>query len=411
VALASPLLSSPREARRVEALPTPAERYAALDALRGGAMLLGVCLHAAITYMPSRMPDLTWGIYEADSSAVFDVVFWWIHAFRLPLFFALAGFFALLVLETKGTAGFLRHRAGRLLVPFLVGSALFVPMGFYYIWACKLAGGSHYEPLLDFIVQPENVAALLGPMHLWFLEDLLLLSLLLAAWRLLPIRRGRSQLVSVPPRPTWLDLVLPLLLALPAAVYLWLDPLPFVAHHNTFVPNVGRLIYYGYSFVAGTWIYRRRHRLREIFAFPGVHLCLSIPATAAMLWLLDRYLADELTGPGLALFGLSVALVAWLSVFGFVGLTLRLCQGKHPVLAYLADSAYWIYLCHMSLVGLLQLDLFFLDWPVGIKYAVVVLVAVSLGFMTYHTMVRYTFIGRCLHGPRTKASVMRCAAA
>ena len=70
------------------------KRLAAFDALRGGAMLLGVCLHGAIAYMPSRMPGLLWVVQDESTSPLFDVVFWWVHAFRLPLFFLVAGFFA-----------------------------------------------------------------------------------------------------------------------------------------------------------------------------------------------------------------------------------------------------------------------------------------------------------------------------
>ena len=35
-------------------------RFGALDALRAGAMFLGVCLHGAVSYMSGRMPGLLW---------------------------------------------------------------------------------------------------------------------------------------------------------------------------------------------------------------------------------------------------------------------------------------------------------------------------------------------------------------
>src|SRR5262249_25552570 len=90
-------LESPLAAAQVSEFP-----LGAIDALRGGAMLLGIVLHAAISYMPSRMPGLAWGVYEQETNWVFDVVFWWIHGFRLPLFFLIAGFFTGQAYESRG---------------------------------------------------------------------------------------------------------------------------------------------------------------------------------------------------------------------------------------------------------------------------------------------------------------------
>src|SRR5262249_35127103 len=95
-----------------------AGRIAALDALRGGAMLLGICVHSCLSYMRGGMPGLVWGIHEQNTSALFDCLFWWVHAFRLPLFFFIAGFFAVPLYDARGLRGFLVHRGKRLLVPF-----------------------------------------------------------------------------------------------------------------------------------------------------------------------------------------------------------------------------------------------------------------------------------------------------
>jgi len=62
-------------------------RYGGLDALRGLAVIGGVLLHSCVAYMPSRMPNLLWPVYDAAPTVVCDWVFWWLHCFRLPLFF------------------------------------------------------------------------------------------------------------------------------------------------------------------------------------------------------------------------------------------------------------------------------------------------------------------------------------
>jgi glucans biosynthesis protein C len=109
------------------------------------------------------------------------------------------------------------------------------------------------------------------------------------------------------------------------------------------------------------------------------------------------------TGPGTRLtFAVAAALVAWLSVFGFMGLALRCFRGRHAAAHYLADASYWVYLIHMPLVCLLQLDLFTLRLSAELKCCVVLGVTVLLSLLSYHSMVRYTAIGTFLHGARSR---------
>lgn len=163
-----------------------ADRLAGMDALRGGAMLLGVFIHAAISYIPTNLVDLHWGIREGETSSIVDALFWWVHACRLPLFFVIAGFFATMVLETKGTKGFATHRLKRLLLPFLVGLLAMLPPAYLYFWACGVVTGQVGNPsIFAFEIAPDTFAQMLGPMHLWFLQDLLILSGIFVAVRYL----------------------------------------------------------------------------------------------------------------------------------------------------------------------------------------------------------------------------------
>ena len=77
-------------------------RYHGLDALRGIAMLLGILVHASIPYF-SRLVNIEW-MWPADDdqSVVLLLLFDFIHAWRMPLFF-FAGW--LLRSSTFGTQG------------------------------------------------------------------------------------------------------------------------------------------------------------------------------------------------------------------------------------------------------------------------------------------------------------------
>jgi glucans biosynthesis protein C len=83
----------------------PHRRYHALDALRAAMMLLGLVLHAAISYIETPMPSL-WPYSDPQRSLAFDLTVFFIHVFRMPVFFVVAGFFAAFVYHRDGAARF-----------------------------------------------------------------------------------------------------------------------------------------------------------------------------------------------------------------------------------------------------------------------------------------------------------------
>jgi glucan biosynthesis protein C len=86
-------------------------RFRSLDSLQAAMMLLGLVLHAAMSCLVAPFP--VWPLYDPQRSAAFDLLFLWIHTFRTPVFFAVAGYFANLVSERCGREGFIRDRRRR----------------------------------------------------------------------------------------------------------------------------------------------------------------------------------------------------------------------------------------------------------------------------------------------------------
>src|SRR2546429_6907051 len=103
----------------MSALQDPA-RYHSLDALRGVMVLLGIYLHAAVAY--SEYGNWPWK--DGSTTRLFDVSLGLIHAFRMPVFYVMAGFFAALLLERRGAPGFLGNRAIPILLSLSAGWAV-----------------------------------------------------------------------------------------------------------------------------------------------------------------------------------------------------------------------------------------------------------------------------------------------
>ncbi len=102
---------------------TPVPRRSDLDALRASAMLLGIALHAALSFFPAF-----WVVSDSRQSPGFGVLFSAIHGFRMPLFFVMSGFFSAMLLARRGRRALVGHRFKRVLVPLLLGLFTIIPL-------------------------------------------------------------------------------------------------------------------------------------------------------------------------------------------------------------------------------------------------------------------------------------------
>ena len=114
-----------------------------LDALRAIAMLLGIVIHVALSFVP--MPSEGWFVHDSRSNSGFAVVLSVIHGFRMPLFFLLSGFFTAMLWRNRGLRALLVHRAKRILLPLLVGTLTIVPL----VWIVGLTAATTANPQTD----------------------------------------------------------------------------------------------------------------------------------------------------------------------------------------------------------------------------------------------------------------------
>ena len=119
------------------------ERYHDMDFIRAAAMLLGLVLHVCIFFMPPQ--KLFWGTGEYVGDEVNLQLLNFIHLFRMQLFFMMAGFFAQLVIERKGYWRLIGDRFKRVVIPFLVGVLILVPVHLVLM----NGGGIYYNNAFD----------------------------------------------------------------------------------------------------------------------------------------------------------------------------------------------------------------------------------------------------------------------
>jgi hypothetical protein len=384
----------------------PSGRLHGLDALRATALLLGVVLHASMSYFPVTI----WIVPDTDNSPVAGVIFFAIHLFRMTSFFLIAGLFAHMMLERRGTGGFIRDRASRIAGPL---AAFWFPMlaaiiaGLIWMAAIRNGGtiptGGPPPPPLTFETFPLT--------HLWFLWVLLILyvaMLILRAPFAMADRDGGWGRVVDRITGGLIGPWTPALMAAPLAVAFWLAPnwTPFFGiptPDTGLVPNPVALTAFGTAFGLGFLLDRRRDLLVRIERLWPVFTVVALGVGTGALILAGGPVPDltPVTDPELkATLAAVMALAVFASTLAVLSLALRFASGYSAVRRYLADASYWVYIVHLPLVMVGQILVVNETWPWFVKFGVVIAGTMAISLLTYQLLVRHSFIGGWLNGRR-----------
>ena len=380
--------------KRSEAAAIP--RYHSLDRLRAVAMLLGVVLHSSVHYFVLPAPELQ--VYlDRNTSRPLELLFSFIHAYRMPVFFVIAGFFAAFLLDTRGAKAFALHRLNRIAVPLAVGTLVLFPLVALCTFYAQLSttGPRMTEADIGMIVDGLF-------MHLWFLYHLLLFSA--AATGVCHLASGLPERVREAAVETFGRIVqspvAPIVLAAPAALGLFQMDFWTFDYSSSPLPPPRLLSVYGLYFVFGWFLFKRRDVLGGFRARAWGHLLAGV-----VLFGLYRYFYAQKAGPDAPpiehlLAVVCLALSVWLVIYASLGLFQRYLDKPSAVWRYVSDASYWVYLIHLPITIALAPVLASVDVFAEIKFAFVFLTASVMSLLSYHYLVRDTFIGARLNGRR-----------
>ena len=423
-------------------------RYHGLDALRGFAMILGVVIHASMFYVEGIGASLGYEMTGKvpPSSSVIGGLFLFIHLWRMPFFFLLAGFFTRLMIQKRGVRKLLSNRFVRIFIPLIIGMTIYNLLEFDTL----TSGNMH---------------------HLWFLRDLLLMYLIASLISYINRKTGfltqlLSQidgLFSSPKNLLWLTVII-LPISFSAKIFgiynsiltiIFLPPGPFFSFGLLF-------------FFIGWFIHRNPHLLSALSKHWKIYLsvgvvffvvlvsCLTISGNftkkaendritekqAKVLFedyelVIDGMLKDgkitqeqaderiksyrlDLVAKIQSSEGLSEAgsemvelyallfvipagilspFATFLIILGFIGGAEIFFQKKRAWVRYLVDASYWIYIVHLFIVFAIA-EIILSDTELHPILAVFINVSVSMliCIVTYHIIVRHTPIGWVLNG-------------
>jgi peptidoglycan/LPS O-acetylase OafA/YrhL len=383
------------------------ERLHALDAVRGGALLLGVIGHMSMSFWPIPF----WPIRDNDPSSFLLTSFGVAHIFRMSLFFVMAGFFARLLFEKRGPRGFVADRAKRIAVPLLVSwPLLFAAFIAVIIWSAIRAGtfeAMQAQP------PPGLTWSTIPLLHTWFLYVLLWLYVATLAVvglvRLVDRNGAIARAADGVVRAIVKTHLAPIVLGLPlfavfAFAQSWIQWGGIRTPDAGLVPNLAACVGFATAFGFG-WLLQRQTELLSVWrrwwplhlaaAAGSTLVCLSYaalsanPTAIAELSLTHRLLSS-------AVYPLAI----WTWSFGLIGLATAILTKENKTIRYLADSSYWIYLIHLPVAMVFQVLFANAAWPWFVKFPLMLAISMALMLLSYQLLVRNTFIGSVLNGKR-----------
>lgn len=395
---------------------SPADgRCRPIDRLRTLITLMVLGHHAVLAYHPYAppvasdwsAPPMIWRAFpvvDAARAPGFDLLVAFNDMHFMALMFLIAGLFAWRGLAHKGAAGYLRDRARRLGIPFLVAAGILAPLAYYasYLQAGGAPGpGAYWQAWSTLGVWPAGPA--------WFLWVLLAFSALVALMHRLAPDWGRAlaaRASGLAARPWRLFLAL---FVLSAVLYLPLSQTIGAMHWFEFGPftaQTARVGYYALYFAIGAvlgtqdlgqGLMRRDGALaRHWLRWTNIAALVFV---VAMAFIIATFVAASKGGVGRPLWlaaDLGFAASGAATSLMWLALCARFGHGGGRAWTSLERNAYGMFLVHYVYVAWLQFALLDVAIPGMAKGALVFGGTVLLSWATTAVLRRIPAVARVI---------------
>ncbi len=359
-------------------------------------MLLGVVLHSAITYGAINYGD-AWSLKDASSTnAIYDMMVWVIHVFRMPIFFSVAGFFSALLFYERSSKKMIQNRLKRVLYPFLLFLFVLWPfIVFAWVFTGETISGNEaaFSTTLKAMTDP-LIYIPKNTFHLWFLNYLIYF--VAFSWVLALIMKKLVKLSQIVKKIFELffryTIITPIIFASFSFLLFYLLDVEDIDNNTFFIPDWKSWLLYLQFYLWGWLFFKSKELLSKLNSFDYLFLILAISVFA-----LNAIFYDSISH----IQHMAVnAFMKWVFVFGIMGMFMRFFSSSNAKMRYLSDSSYWIYLIHLPLTAFIPGLMINLNIPTHIKFLIVLLTTSIICLLTYHYLVRSTFIGKFLNGKK-----------
>ncbi len=337
----------------------PLRRYD-IDWLRVIAIGLLIFYHTGIGFQP-------WGVFLAFVQNDEPMESLWVplsmlNIWRIPLLFFVSGMGVWFAIRRRNWKQLIGERARRILLPFLFGMAVIVPLQMA-IWQ------GYYHQEFRYIFHPA---------HLWFLGNIFLYVLILVPLFFLLKNKSSGRFARRAAELAKKPIVLVLLMIPFVLEAVLVAPESFETYALTGHGFIIGLVAFLTGFVvvwagSGFW--------ENVATYKFVLLVLALASWSVRYFLFDFKAPDYL---------MSIESSLW--IFSIFGIGYTWLQKPGPVLNYLSQAAYPVYILHMIFLNLGSVWLFPIAMPAMLKYVLLVLFTFAGCFAAFEVIRRIPYI-------------------
>lgn len=334
-------------------------------------------------------------IMNVDSSTLLDDIMVFFEQFRLPLLFLISGTGTMFAFSKRTWLQFLKERSTRLVIPLIFGVLFIVPPQTYY----EFIGA--YNSYLDVYK-----SGAFESNHLWFLENLFILSVVLIPLILFLKSSKSNRFIAL------LDSIT----SKKYGILLWVIPLLVITillkkinpSDSKAITNLSATFYYGYFFVSGMlftaskniWSYLKTHRKFNFIIF-----VFSFVLFYGYYFLPNEYIAPHLSIPvRWTIWYLVCVLVGWTLVTTILGYGQVWLNKKSALLKMCNEAIYPFYILHQTIIIILGYYIIQLDISILLKMVLLILGSFPLIIAIYRVLIYPFKIPRILFGMKKKDS-------
>jgi hypothetical protein len=346
-----------------------------LDALRVFAFLLVIPFHTAMLFtsfgwevkVVERMPWLDWPII-------------WLHQWRLPLLFMVSGMGVAIALQKRTYFGFITERTKRLLIPLLVALPLVImPQQFTsFMYQGYIVDGAPYQFLVEWTKLLRYNWELY---HLWFLEYLLAITLVISPllWGLNKLRPSVYQ--SRYAAFGWLIFLI--------SFFGWEWHLrPLYPETNDITNDWANLSLFTHCFLGGFLLMKQPNQMGLLSKFKWYLILIGV----GLLFIEMLVFKHVIELGDLNLLGRVIGIICL--GLGLLGLAIDYFNKPRNWVTYLNGSLYPVYIWHQTIIVILGYEIG--KWHINpiVQYVLIMVGTIAFCYTIYEGLLKpYRWVG------------------
>jgi len=369
-----------------------------IDWLRVLAFGLLILFHCAMPFV-----TVGWEIKNQDQSVMLTRVIWWLHQWRLPLLFFIAGVGTHYSLSRRSGIAFLGERFVRLFIPLAFAMMFTTPLQVYFEYLQEgkitMSYADFYPAVWDFIPYPDGA---LTWSHLWFVVYLFVFTLLLfpvfMVLRIKAVQHLKMKLDGAFKSPFFVFAFAGILIYYYFALYIkWPEQQNLIQDWFVFVFSM-TLFFLGYLLanLPSFWDTCERYR----FYFLGT-------AVVCIAWLFIQYWwtfeFPKQQDQRLYTYGILNATHIWMLILSAFGFARRHLNFTNPFLKYTTPAVYPFYIMHQTII--VVSGYYVVQWPLPWVLKLLILVVICFGgvLFLYHVVIKNFILTRILYGLKARS--------